>query len=86
MVILVVGFGGGVWFYERRQKKLTLRISFAGSEVEKMFKLLRSDVDDIRQALSTPTVGDDEYAIKHLEENLKKMEEYIKRGIEKIKK
>lgn len=84
--LLIAGFGGGVWFYKKRQKKLALRVWLAESEVTKIFKLITEDVDRLSKAYQTPTSGDDEYAIKRIQENIKKMESYLQKGLEKIKK
>ena len=86
LLILIGGFGGGAWYWKRRNEKLALRVGFAGSEVAKVFRLIEEDVKKISEASKTPTTADDEYAIKRFEENLKKMEAYIKKGIEKIQK
>lgn len=86
LLIVIFGFGGGIWFYKKRQEKLAMRVSFTESEIEKIFQLFKSDVDELKKAMQTPTTSDDDYAIKRLEENIKKMELYLKRGVEKIKK
>lgn len=82
---MIAGFGGGVWFYKKRQEKLTMRVSFAESEITKIFQLIRADVEQMAKARETATAGDDEYAMKRLQENIQKMETYLKRGIEKIR-
>ncbi len=84
LFVLIAGFGGGFWFYRKWHEKLSLRIGFTGSEITKIFKIIREDVERISKALQTPTTGDDEYAIKRLYENIQKMEMYIKKGIDKI--
>ncbi|TSC94030.1 MAG: Uncharacterized protein CEN87_699 [Parcubacteria group bacterium Licking1014_1] len=86
LLLLVLGFGSGVWFYKKRQQKLSLRVEFAGSEITKIFKLIKADVEKLLEAFKTPTTGDDEYTLKQLRENITKMELYLKKGIEKIKK
>lgn len=86
LFVLFTGFGGGVWFYRKWQKKLALRVSFTEAEITKMFQLLRADVERLLKARETPTVGNDIYAIQSLQENIEKMEKYIKKGVEKIKK
>lgn len=86
LIILIAGFGGGVWFYKERQEKLAMRVSFTESEITKIFQLIRVDVERFSKARETPTTGDDEYAMKRLQENIQKMETYLKKGIEKIKK
>ena len=86
LLILVLGFVGGVWFYKKRQQKLALRVGLAGSEITKIFKIIKEDVEKVLEAFKTPTTGDDEYVVKQLRENIAKMEGYIKKGIEKIKK
>mgnify|MGYP001588390040 FL=1 len=86
LLLLVTGFGGGVWFYKKRQEKLTIRVLFAESEVSKIFKLIMDDVEGLAKARQTSTTADDDYALERLRENIKKMEAYLKRGVEKIKK
>lgn len=86
LLILVGGFGSGIWYWKKRNEKLALRVDFAGSEIAKVFRLIEEDVKKISDASKTPTAADDEYAVKRFEENIKKMEAYIKKGIEKIQK
>ena len=83
---LVLGFAGGVWFYKKRQERLALRVEFAGAEITKIFKLIKDDVEKFLEAVKTPTLADDEYTQKQLRDNITKMEAYLKKGIEKIKK
>ncbi|MFA6463906.1 MAG: cohesin domain-containing protein [Candidatus Paceibacterota bacterium] len=86
LLIVTGGFGGGVWFYRNKQKKLNLRVRFNETEIAKIFGLIQEDVKRVSRALETSTTGDDEYSIKKLQENILKMEEYIKKGIRKINK
>ncbi|MFA6339088.1 MAG: cohesin domain-containing protein [Candidatus Paceibacterota bacterium] len=86
LLLLVGGFGGGVWFYRKRQAKLNMRVDFTESETSKIFNLISDDVKKLSDAFKTPTEGDDEYALGKLQENIKKMGAYIKKGINKIKK
>lgn len=86
LFILIASFGGGVWFYKKRQEKLAMRVAFTESEITKIFQLLKEDVGRLSQAIKTPTTGDDEHAEKRLQENIQKMEAYLKKGVEKIKK
>lgn len=85
-LVLVIGFASGIWFYRKRQERLSLRVEFTESEVTKIFKIIMEDVDNLYKALKTETAGDDEYAIERLQENIRKMEMYLKKGVEKIKK
>ncbi len=80
LVVLVLGFGGGAWFYKKRQERLGSRIVFAESEVSKIFKLIMEDAETLSRALQAPGTTDDEYALKRLKDNLKKMESYIPKG------
>ena len=84
--LLIAGFGAGVWFYKKRQDKLSMRVSFTESEVTKIFQLIREGTKRLAKARETPTTGDDEYTLKQLQENIQKMEGYLKKGLEKIKK
>lgn len=85
LLILVLGFSGGVWYWKRREETLSMRVGFAASEITKIFKLIADDVSKMSEALKTETSADDEYSLHRLEENIKKMESYLKKGIEKIK-
>lgn len=86
LLVLAFGFGGGVWFYRERQKKLALRVSFAELEIAKIFSLLRDDVARLVNARKSESPAEEEYAIKKLDENIQKMERYLKKGVEKIRK
>ncbi|MDP3734880.1 MAG: Ig-like domain-containing protein [bacterium] len=86
LFILIAGFGGGIWFYKRRQEKISLRVLLVESEVTKIFTLIMDDVERLSKASETPTSADDAYALKQLQENVKRMEAYLKKGLEKIKK
>ena len=86
LLILVAGFGGGILFYKRRQEKLALRVGFAEFEITKIFKLIQGDVEGLAKAYETPSASNQEYAMKKLRDNIQKMEAYIKKGVEKIKK
>lgn len=52
----------------------------------KVFKIIEEDSEKLQEALKTPTEGDDEFMIKRLQDNIKKMGGYLEKGIEKIKK
>ena len=86
LLVIILGLGGGIWFYKKRQKKLTMRVSFAELEITKIFQLIRADVEHLAKARETAVIGDDEYALKRLREDIEKMETYLKKGVEKIKK
>ncbi len=61
---------------KKRQEKLAMRVQFTESEITKMFTLITEDIAKL---------GGDSTALKRLQENMKKMELYIKKGVEKIK-
>jgi uncharacterized protein HemX len=86
LLLLVGGFSAGVWYWRKTQKRLSLRVGFAQTEITKIFNLIKGDVKNVTEAKKTESTSDDEYAINKLDENLKKMEGYLKRGIEKIEK
>jgi hypothetical protein len=85
LLIIAVGFGGGVWFYKKRQGKLALRRSVVKTDMAKVFKLIQDDIEKLQQATVTPTEADDEFMAKRLQENIKKMEGYLKKEIERLK-
>ena len=86
LLIIVGGFLGGAWFYKKQQERLSLRVSFEESEITKIFKLIQQDIDRLVESHKTPDSSDEEYAQKRLQENVKKMEAYLKKGVEKIQK
>lgn len=85
LIILVIGFGAGIWFYQQYQRRMTMRIAFTESEISKIFQVLKSNVDGLKKSKRTSTLSDDDYWINRLEEDIKKMEFYLKRGVKKIK-
>jgi hypothetical protein len=86
LIIIAGGFSAGAWFYKKRQKKLSLRLLVVKTDLAKVFKLIQNDIEKLHEAIKTPTEADDEFIIKRLQENIKKMEGYLKKEIEKIKK
>ncbi len=84
LIVIAGGFGGGVWFYKKRQEKLALRLLVVKTDMAKVFKLIQDDIEKLRQATGTPTVADDEFIIKRVQENIKKMEGYLKKEIERL--
>ena len=85
LLILIAGFIGGIWFYKKRQEKLSLRVEFAESELTKIFKIILGDVEALHKSFKTATPSDDDYALKRLRENIAKMEPYFKKEIDNIK-
>ena len=85
LLLLVAGFAGGILFYKKRQEKLALRVRLAEGEVAKIFKLIMQDAEQLSKASQTATSADDEYASARLRENIHKMEAYLQKGLEKIK-
>jgi len=85
LMVIAGGFGGGVWFYKKRQGRLALRLLVVKTDLVKVFKLIQDDIEKLQQAMGTSTKLDDEFIIKRLQENIKKMEGYLKKEIEKIK-
>jgi len=84
LLVIAGGFGGGAWFYKKRQEKLMLRLLVVKTDLAKVFKIIQDDVEKLQQAVGTPTESDDEFAAKRLQENIKKMEGYLKKEIEKL--
>lgn len=85
LVVIVGGFSGGVWFGKKRQEKLALRVLVVKADMAKVFKLIQDDIVKLQQAIKTPTEADDKFIIERLWENIKKMEGYLKKEIEKLK-
>lgn len=84
LFLLLGSFGGGAWFYKRRQGKITLRVGLAEAEVTKIFKLVLNDVERLSKVSQGVASADGVYALKQLQENMKKMEPYLQKSLEKI--
>lgn len=85
LLIVSVGCLIGAWFHRKRQQKLAERIAFTKLEINKMFTLMMNDVEQLARSLHTTTITDDEYALEHLKYTIKKMESYLHKVVEKIK-
>lgn len=86
LVVILIGFGSGVLFYKKRQEKIFLRVLLSEAEIAKAFALIQADLRRLEEALKTPAEIDDQFLINKLKENISKMEYYLKKGVEKIKK
>jgi len=90
LIVIGGGFGGGVWFYKKRQEKLALRLLVVKTDMAKVFKLIQDDIAKLQQAIGTPT-EDNQFImrtynsmVERLRENIKKMEGYLKKELEKL--
>lgn len=84
--ILIGAIIAGYWYYKKRREQTALRLDVAESDASKVFKMLENDIEKLNHARSTPTLVDDEFIIKKLAENVKKMGVYIKEEINRAKK
>jgi len=85
LIVIAAGFIAGAWFYKKRQEKLSLRLLVVKTDMAKVFKLIQDDLIKLQAAIGTSTAADDEFMIKRLLENVKKMEGYLKKEIERLK-
>ncbi|MEK7646956.1 MAG: hypothetical protein AAB378_01105 [Patescibacteria group bacterium] len=85
VIIIFAGFGGGVWFYKNRQKKIALRTLAAENDLAKVFKMISDDVDKLAKFYQTDNPANIKFMLDKLQENTKKMEGYLKAGIDRIK-
>ncbi|HNW96253.1 MAG TPA: cohesin domain-containing protein [Candidatus Paceibacterota bacterium] len=83
LVIIALGFGAGAWFYRERQKKLSLRLSIVKTDMAKVFRIIEDDIEKLKQANTTTTTADDEFVAKRLQENINKMEGYLRKEIDR---
>ncbi|MDD5569136.1 MAG: cohesin domain-containing protein [Candidatus Pacebacteria bacterium] len=86
LLTLLIGFGGGIWFYRKRQQKLALRVELTISEITKIFKIITQDAEALYKFSKAAVAINNEYALQKLREDIAKMELYLKKGVEKIKK
>ena len=85
LLVIAGGFAGGFWFFKKRQEKIWLRTTAVQNDLEKIFNMMKDGLKNIEQSHGTPTDADDQFAIKKMQENMAKMETYLKKGIQKIK-
>lgn len=81
LLLIAGGFTAGYIFFKSRREKIALRVSLAESDAAKIFNVIDADIDKVDHALSTETPADDEFAVKKLRENAKKMSGYLKKAI-----
>ena len=85
-VVLAGGLIAGSWYYRKRREQTALRIEVAESDTSKVFKMIENDIEKLNKARTTETSADDEFVIKKMQENVKKMGGYIQEEINKAKK
>ena len=83
LIIIALGFGSGAWFYRERQRKLSLRLSIVKTDMAKVFRIIEDDIEKLKQANATATTADDEFVTKRLQENINKMEGYLRKEIDR---
>jgi hypothetical protein len=84
LIVIAGGFSGGVRFYKKRQKKLALRLLAVKTDMTKVFKVIQDDIEKLKRAIGTSTEADDDFMMEKLQDNIKKMEGYLKKEIEKL--
>ncbi len=84
LIILFGGFGSGVWFYRKRNALFAQRLVAASRDLSTVFDLIRKDVERIDASI--PVNSEHESVVKHLRENVQKMEVLLKKEIERIDK
>lgn len=85
LLIIAAGFVGGFLFYKKRQEKIVLRVTLAENDLVKVFNLISDDLEKLKAAKESSSTANFDFAFKKLQENVKKMEGYLKRGVEKIR-
>lgn len=83
--LIIAGGGSGWWFYRTRRARTALRVDLAESDTAKVFNMIKADIDKLDKARTTPTTVDDEFITQKMRENIKKMETYVTKEINKAK-
>ncbi|HUX36012.1 MAG TPA: cohesin domain-containing protein [Candidatus Paceibacterota bacterium] len=86
ILALILGFGGGIAFYKRRQEKLALRVAFSQDEMNKVFRLIEGDIEELKRAINPEDGSRSQFIFNKLKENISRMQGYLQKGLEKIKK
>ncbi len=84
LLILAAGWGGGLYYYRREQETLLRRLLVAETDVAKVFKIISDDVEKLRKLGNLSS--DSSLVLNRLHENLEKMEGYLKKELQNIKK
>lgn len=85
IVVLLGALGAGAWYFRKHRNQVALRAEVAESDTSKVFQRLQDDVEKLNKARNTETTADDDFAIKKMEEDVKKMGGYIKEEINRVK-
>ncbi|HEX8993970.1 MAG TPA: hypothetical protein VF803_01825, partial [Candidatus Paceibacterota bacterium] len=82
LCILIAGFAGGFVFYKKRREKLSQRLLVAETDVAKVFRLISEDVKNLRAGV--PETEASTLIIERLQNNIKKMEGYLRKELENV--
>jgi hypothetical protein len=84
LTIIVAGISGGWWLYRKREEKLFMRLLNTENDMMKVFSMINADLEKTNS--KNMTESDIKLINKRLNENIKKMENYLKSEIQQINK
>ncbi|MFA6502743.1 MAG: Ig-like domain-containing protein [Candidatus Paceibacterota bacterium] len=84
LVILFGGVAGGWWLYRKRQELLFMRLISTEADMAKVFTMIRTDLAQLRAPSGTD--ADRALTISRLDENIEKMQEYLRHEMQNINK
>ncbi|OGZ00792.1 MAG: hypothetical protein A3B13_00410 [Candidatus Liptonbacteria bacterium RIFCSPLOWO2_01_FULL_45_15] len=62
-----------------------MRVAFSEEEMNKVFKLIESNVEELGNAINPEAGTQSEFMFKKLKESISKTQGYLQKGLEKIK-
>lgn len=84
LLILAAGFGGGYYYFKLQRETLLRRLQVAQSDVGKVFKIISDDAQKLKNTPGVPP--ENAMILERLQKNVEKMEGYLKKELENIKK
>ena len=76
---------GGIGIYKNHRSKVALRVAFSEEEMNKVFKLIEKDAEDLEKVVNPEDGTESKFMLDKLKGSISKMQEYLRKGLEKIK-
>lgn len=85
-VLLVLSVMGGFHIFRRKQRKIDRKIFVTKQDVFKITQMMNDSVKKMKTAIKTPDIFDDEFFLGEIEDEIKKIETYVEKEIDNIRK
>jgi len=85
-ILLILGIIGATHLFRRKQRKIDRKIFITKQDVFKITQMMNDSVKKMKAAINTPEKFDDEFFLSEIEEEINKIETYIEKEIDNIRK